>query len=77
MINLNQKGWNHSANSANFAAFILDKMHFELDAVQEPHEDLDLLFDKLNNDENLREFRELENEVNLFRQHRICLTPTL
>ena len=39
-----QKQWNNSEASANFAAFILDNMHFELDPVRRPDENLNKVF---------------------------------
>ena len=32
MNRLNQKGWNQSRDTADYAAFLLDRMHLELDA---------------------------------------------
>ena len=39
-----QSGWNNQERSANFCAFVLDKMHYQLDPVNRPYENLVELF---------------------------------
>ena len=47
MDNLLKRSWNVSENTANWGAFVIDKMHFELDPLARPHEDLLALFRKM------------------------------
>ena len=44
MDRLLEKGWNNQDQQASFAAFVLDKMHFELDPEARPYQDLAGLF---------------------------------
>ena len=57
MDSLLAKRWNDSDTAASFASFLLDKMHFQLDAKREPYQDLCALFHQLRSDrENDAEF---------------------
>ena len=47
MDSLIEKRWNNNDRTANFSAFIIDKMHYELDSVNEPYEDLVQVFMRL------------------------------
>lgn len=78
MRNCVKKGWNGSEDTATFASFLLDKMHFELDPLSRPYDDLREVFARVRaNRENDAEFGESQGVANFFRQHRISVTPTL
>ena len=57
MENLQSKGWNNSEKLASFGAFLIDRMHFELDPEARPYEDLCQVFQSVRSDrENDAEF---------------------
>jgi len=58
---------------------LLDKMHFELDPVARPYEDLVELFTRLRPDPQiLEEFNEVYGGcTNFMMQHRVSVSPTL
>lgn len=78
MERLIEKRWNASDVNASYCAFILDKMHFELDPETSPYENLCNMFDEVRkNKENDVEYQDLMRSENFFRQYRICVTPSL
>ena len=78
MDRLLEKGWNNQDQQASFAAFVLDKMHFELDPEARPYQDLAALFQTVRQDrETELEFADGLRSQNFFRQYRICVTPSL
>ena len=78
MDNLIDKRWNSQDSVASFCAFLLDKMHFELDPVIRPFENLCEVFQKVReNRENDFEYQDGLGTKNFFRQYRICVTPSL
>lgn len=63
-----EKKWTSSDRTANFGAFIIDKMHFELDPISRPYDDLCLLFQRLRKDKEIEEeFRETDGSLNFMR----------
>ena len=71
------KGWSASEETADYGAFLLDKMHMFLDPKKMPYIDLAQLFTSMKNRENEEEFTETRDSVNYMRQHRVNITPTL
>lgn len=79
MLQILNNKWNDSEHTANFSAFLLDKMHFELDPVARPYENLPDVFKRLRkNPDIVDEYHEVfDGSVNYMRQHRISVSPTL
>ena len=61
------KGWSASEETADYGAFLLDKMHIFLDPKKMPYIDLTQLFTSMKNRENEEEFTETRDSVNYMR----------
>lgn len=73
-----RKGWSNNDRTATFAAFLIDKMHNELDPSLRPFENLCEVFKKVrSNRENHLEFEESARDPNMLRQYRVNVSPTL
>ena len=59
MIKLFEEGWNESDEKASYCSFLIDKMHFELDAEMSPYRDLYEVFETVKkNREHELEYRD-------------------
>ena len=77
MRHLIDNGWSLSEATAEYGAFLLDKMHSLLDAEMAPYHNLVEVFKKQKTQESAADFEESRKDSNFMRQNRVTVTPTL